>query len=132
MALMNTDELNALSQRTIACAFAVHSELGNGFLEKVYENAMCVELEKNGLKFERQKPLNVFYAGTLVGEFQADIVVENALILELKAIKSLTDAHAAQCINYLKATGLPLCLLINFGEARACVKRFINTNQFSR
>lgn len=127
MTQIAADELNALSQRVIACAFAVHSELGNGFLEKVYENALCVELEKNGLKIERQKPLNVFYAGTLVGEFQADIVVENALILELKAVSALTDAHGAQCINYLKATGRPLCLLINFGEVRARVKRFINT-----
>ena len=125
--LMNTDELNALSQRAIACVFAVHSELGSGFLEKVYENALCVELEKSGLRFETQKPVNVFYSGRLVGEFVCDVLVEGKIILELKSVKALTDAHAAQCINYLKATRLPLCLLVNFGEPRARIRRFINT-----
>ena len=96
---MNTDELNALSQRVIACVFAVHSELGSGFLEKVYENALCVELEKSGLRFETQKPVNVFYSDQLVGEFVCDVLVEDKIILELKSVKALADAHAAQCIN---------------------------------
>lgn len=126
-----TDELNALSHRIIACVYSVHSALGCGFLEKVYENALCVELEKNGLKFETQKPVNVFYSGRLVGEFVCDLVVEDQVIVELKSVKTLADAHSAQCINYLKATGFPLCLLVNFGETRAKVKRFIKSSQKS-
>lgn len=125
---IETDELNALSHRIIGCVYAVHSELGCGFLEKVYENALCVEMRKVGLKFETQRPVNVFYAETLVGEFVCDLVVEGKVIVELKSAKTLTEVYAAQCINYLKATGLPLCLLVNFGEARAKVKRFIRSS----
>lgn len=127
IAQMTSEELNVLTHRIIACVYAVHSKLGCGFLEKVYENALCVELEKSGLKFETQKPVNVFYSGRLVGEFVCDLVIEDRVVVELKSVKTLTELHSAQCINYLKATGLPLCLLVNFGEARAKVKRFIKS-----
>ena len=127
MTQIDTDRLNAVTEKIIGCVFAVHNVLGSGFLEKVYERALCIELEKAGLSVEVQKPINVFYDKQLVGEFFADILVEGKIILELKSAKSLTEAHAAQCINYLKATSLPLCLLINFGGSRAEVKRFANT-----
>lgn len=127
MTQMDTDNLNAVTEKIIGCVFAVHNVLGNGFLEKVYERALCIELEKAGLSVESQQAINVFYDKQLVGEFFADILVEGKIILELKSTKSLTETHAAQCINYLKATGLPLCLLINFGASRAEVKRFANT-----
>ena len=126
MTALNTDELNALSQQIIGCAFAVHNVLGSGFLEKVYENALCIEFEKNGLDFEAQKSVNVYYDKKIVGEFTPDVLVAGKIILELKSAKAITEAHQAQCINYLKATGLPICLLINFGRERVELKRFIN------
>ena len=127
MTQIDTDRLSDVTEKIIGCVFAVHNVLGSGFLEKVYERALCIELEKAGLSVESQKPINVFYDKQLVGEFFADILVEGKIILELKSAKSLTEAHAAQCINYLKATALPLCLLINFGGSRAEIKRFANT-----
>ena len=103
--------------------FKVSNTLGPGFLEKVYENALAHELRKAGLDFRQQYPISVLYDGTVVGEFLADLLVNEQVIIELKAVKNLDDAHLAQCLNYLKATGLPLCLLINFGTPRVQVKR---------
>ncbi|MCY2952386.1 MAG: GxxExxY protein [Planctomycetota bacterium] len=122
---MNTDEerLNGITERIIGCAFRVASNLGCGFLEKCYENALAYELRKIGLRVEQQVPLKVRYEDVVVGEYVADMVVEGVILVELKAIESLQTIHAAQCINYLAATGLPLCLLINFGK-RVQVKRF--------
>lgn len=121
-----TDELNALTEKIIGAVFAVHSRLGAGFVEKVYENALCIELRRCSLNFETQKPIKVFYRNEVVGDFFPDILVEEKILVELKAIKSLTDANSAQCVNYLRATSLPVCLLVNFGESRAKIKRFIN------
>ena len=101
-----------LSQRVIRCAFEVSNTLGSGFLEKVYENALCVEIEKDGLKFQAQKPITVNYKGSQVGEYVADIVVEDKLLLELKALSALCSSHDAQVMNYLKATSLPVCLSV--------------------
>ena len=122
---MNTDEstLNAITEKIIGCAYRVASRLGCGFLEKCYENALAYELRKIGFKVEQQVPLKVRYEEIIVGEYVADLIVEGAILVELKAIESLQTIHAAQCINYLAATGLPLCLLINFGK-RVQVKRF--------
>jgi len=122
---MNTDEekrFDWITEKIIACAFKVHNKLGSGFSEKVYENAMILELQKAGLPVSRQVPIQVRYDGTVVGDFIADLVVEGTIIIELKAIKALDELHYAQCINYLAATGLPVCLLINFGK-RVEVKR---------
>lgn len=126
MKRMKTDALNKLTEKIIGAVFTVHSRLGSGFVEKVYENALAIELRNCGLVFETQKQIKVFYRNEVVGEFFADILVEEKILLELKAIKALTDLNSAQCVNYLKATQLPFCLLINFGEERAKVKRFIN------
>ncbi len=113
---MNTDgeRYNSITERVIGCAFRVGSRLGCGFLEKCYENALIYEIRKAGLTAEQQVPIKVWYDGIVVGDFYADIVVEGVLLIELKSAKALDTIHAAQCINYLSATGLPLCLLINF------------------
>src|SRR3954464_5763141 len=100
----------------------VASKLGCGFLEKCYENALAYELRKAGLSVEQQVPLKVWYDDVVVGEFVADLVVEGTVLVELKAIMGLDPIHSAICINYLAATSLPLCLLINFGK-RVDVKR---------
>lgn len=115
--------LNELTEKVIGCAFAVSNTLGCGFLEKVYENALTLELLKSGLDVIQQQPMNVLYNGVVVGEYFADIMVEKVLIVEIKALSALTDAHKAQIINYLKATGLKLGLLINFGRPKVEIKR---------
>lgn len=116
---------NELSQRVIGCAFEVSNTLGAGFFENVYEKALCVELEKSGLNFQCQKSVIVKYKDILVGEYITDIVVEDRLLLELKAVKSLYSEHEAQLMNYLKATGLSYGLLLNFGKPKLGIKRMI-------
>jgi GxxExxY protein len=128
---MNTDEhrfdeerLNAITEKVIGCVFRVANKLGCGFLEKVYENALAHELRKAGLYVEQQYRLIVRYDGVVVGDYVADLLVEGAVLLELKALKALEDVHYAQCINYLRATRLPICLLVNFGRPKVQIKRF--------
>ena len=111
-----------LTERVIGCAMKVHNTLGAGFLEKVYENALVHELRKNGFQVEQQKPIPVMYDNVCVGDYIADLIVEGVILVELKAIQTLDTIHSAQCINYLAATKLPVCLLINFGK-RVEVKR---------
>lgn len=114
---------DALTEKIIGCAYTVANTLGAGFLEKVYENALSHELRKQGLEVSEQSQIAVHYDGVVVGDFIADIVVEGKVIVELKAISALNDLHMAQCLNYLKATGLKVCLLLNFGRAKVEVKR---------
>ncbi len=102
------------------------NQLGCGFLEKVYENALVHELRKAGLSVAQQDGIKVHYDDIIVGEYTADLLVEGAVVVELKAVKTLDGVHAAQCINYLKASGLQLCLLLNFGEPRVEVHRLAN------
>jgi GxxExxY protein len=128
--LMN--RLNQISEKVIGCAFTVSNTLGAGFLEKVYENALAHELRKAGLHVEQQRGITVHYDGVVVGEYAADLFVENSLLVELKAAKSLEDIHLAQCLNYLKATDLTLCLLINFGTPRVQIKRVIHNHRQTR
>ncbi len=123
---MNADELNSLTEQIIGCAYVVSNGLGCGFLEKVYENALDHELRKAGLEVQRQFPIQVRYDGEVVGEYTADLLVEGDVLVELKAVKDFDDVHMAQCLNYLKATGLKLCLLLNFGKPRVDVKRVVN------
>ena len=122
---MDADEIrtNALSERIIGCAFRVLNTLGPGFLEKVYENALAHELRKAGLTVAQQKGITVYYNGIPVGDYIADLVVEGTVVVELKASKALDPAYTAQCINYLKATGLHLCLLLNFAKPRLQIHR---------
>ncbi|HZK07433.1 MAG TPA: GxxExxY protein [Bacteroidales bacterium] len=105
-----------LTSHIIGCFYKVYNELGYGFLEKVYENALKIELEKEGLTVERQKPISVLYQNVVVGEYFADLVVENKVIVELKAAESLCEEHEFQLINYLKATEIEVGLLLNFGK----------------
>ena len=114
-----------ISQRVIRCAFNVSNTLGAGFLEKVYENALCVEFEQKGIRFQAQKPIVVQYNGVRVGEYIADIVVEDRLLLELKALSTFSSSHDAQVINYLKATNLSVGLLLNFGRPKLGIKRIV-------
>ena len=123
---MDREELNDLTHRIIGCAYEVGNSLGCGFLEKIYENALCHELSKKGLNVEQQRKIEVRYDGIVVGEFAADLLVEESVIVELKATKDFDQIHMAQCLNYLKATGLPICLLINFGTPKVAVKRILN------
>ncbi len=122
-----------LSHRVIACAFEVSNTLGAGFLESVYEKALCVELRRQQLNFEAQKSVPVSYKGVRVGNYVADIVVENKLLLELKAVSVMDSVFEAQLMNYLKATGLTHGLLLNFGRPKLGIKRIIwNHNETSR
>ena len=116
---------NELSQRVIGCAFEVSNTLGAGFLEQVYEKALCVELENEGLSFYCQKPVAVKYKGVIVGDYVTDIIVEDSLLLELKAVSVMPAVYQAQLINYLKATGLSHGLLLNFGTPKLGIKRMI-------
>ncbi len=104
-----------LTKQIIGAFYTVYNGLGYGFLEKVYENALALELRKSGFYVEQQKSMGVYYDGQLVGEYFADIVVDELVILELKAVREISDEHEAQLLNYLKATTMEVGLLFNFG-----------------
>jgi len=106
-----------LSQKIISCAYNVHNGLGQGFLEKVYKNALSIELEEAGIKHKVEAPLNVSYHGRIVGEYFADIIVDNKIIVEVKAVTRINPVHEVQLVNYLKATGINLGLLVNFAKS---------------
>jgi GxxExxY protein len=118
---------SGLTQRIIGAAMAVHSELGPGFLEKVYETALAYELETSGIRFRAQSPIPVVYKKQPVGMYFADLLVEDAVICEIKAIEALQPAHEVQIVHYLKATGIPVGLLLNFGSRRLQVRRRVST-----
>ena len=118
-------ETDKITEAVIGAAYAVSNELGCGFLEKVYENALVHELKKAGLTVKQQYPVDVCYDGVVVGEYVADLLVEETLLVELKAIKALDNVNLAQCMNYLKGTRLSLCLLINFGNPKVEVRRIV-------
>ena len=123
---ISREELNRLTERIIGCAFTVSNTLGCGFLEKVYENALVIELTKNGLNAKQQVPIEVTYDGFNVGDYTTDILVEDKVILELEVVKELDDVHFAQCINYLKGINLNVSLLLNFAKTKLEIKRLIN------
>ncbi len=106
-----------LSYKIIGLAMEVHRELGFGFLEKVYENAMMIMFGKK-YQAEQQAPINVYFQKSVVGEFYADILADDQIILELKSVDKIADAHRAQTLNYLKATGKKLAIILNFGKER--------------
>ncbi len=105
-----------LTQQIIGCFYEVYNVLGYGFLEKNYENAMMIELRRHSLTCHQQMPIEVLYTGEIIGDYYTDILVENTVILELKAAKSIAEEHEAQLINYLKATSIEVGLLLNFGS----------------
>lgn len=114
-----------LSFAIVGAAMEVHRQLGVGFLEAVYQKALAYELTLRGIPFEEQKVLSVYYKGQLVGEYQADFVVDGKIVLELKSVSAISNAHMAQARNYLAATGLRLAILINFGAASLETKRVV-------
>jgi GxxExxY protein len=125
---MNADEreyLDSLSERVIGAAFDVANTLGAGFLEKVYERALLIELAARGLHATAQTSLAITYKGRSVGEYFVDILVEDVLVIELKCVERLANEHTAQCINYLRASGRTLCLLINFHRPKVEWKRIV-------
>ena len=124
---MHADEnrINRITEKVIGAAFRVGNALGYGFLEKVYANAVVHELGKTGLKVRPQYPVPVYDDGVTVGDFVCDLLVEDIVLVELKSVRGWNDIHTTQCLNYLTATKLPLCLLINFGP-RVEIKRYAN------
>ena len=119
------EELDSLTRQIIGAAFRVSSTLGQGFLEKVYENSLVHELRKAGLHVEQQRPVQVRYDGEIVGDYITDILVERSIVLEITASEGLDRSHYSQCANYLRATGLRVCLLLNFGNPRLQLKRIV-------
>ena len=117
-----------LTDKIIRCAYTVHNELGVGFLEKVYQNSLAVELSEQNIKYRQEAALSVLYKNKVVGEYIADFVVENRVIIELKAVSSLVPAHEVQLVNYLKATRLEIGLLINFGKSVTVKRRIFTLN----
>ncbi len=125
---MNEDERSALNETTrriIGAAYEVANNLGCGFLEKVYENALAHELGQIGLSFEQQKSVSVYYRRAVVGVYTADLLVNATVVVELKAVKAIDEIHEAQCLNYLKATGQRVCLLLNFGSPKLQIRRLV-------
>jgi GxxExxY protein len=125
--MVNLDEFNVLTHRVIGCAMTVHTRLGSGYLERVYQNALAIELKKHGIAFAMECEKAIYYDGIEVGMRRADFIVENRLLLELKAVAELTDVHFAQTINYLEAFRFDVGLLLNFGSKRLTYKRFIKS-----
>ncbi len=114
-----------LTEKILNACFEVSNELGAGFLESVYEKALLIALSGQELKAKEQVPLKVLFKNNIVGEFFADILVEDRVIIELKAVKSICPEHEAQLINYLKATGVKVGLLVNFGKQKLEWKRLV-------
>lgn len=127
---MDADErrlvVDSITEKIIGAAHQVSNTLGCGFLEKVYENALAIEISKRGMQLVQQQVIDVRYNDIVVGQYIADMVVEDLVVIEAKAVKCLDDIHRAQCLNYLKATGMTVCLLINFGTPKVDVKRIVN------
>jgi GxxExxY protein len=121
----NQEDLDQLTYKINGAIFEVNRVLGTGFLEKVYENALILELRRQGMKAENQAPIVVSYKGDVVGEYTADILVEDKVILELKAVDKIQKVYEAQLLNYLKATGIKVGLLVNFKYPKAEIKRMI-------
>ena len=119
---MTEMELDKITEKIIGCTYRVSNNLGIGFVEKVYENAHAHEMRKDGLRVVQQHPIKVVYDGIIVGEFFVDLLVEDRVLVELKAVSELTSEHLAQALNYLRASRLPACLLINFGKPRIQIR----------
>ena len=117
-------DINSLIHTIIGAAYTVHNTLGAGFLESVYENSLKIELEKLSIKTKAQHAIHVYYANQIVGDFKADLYIEDCLIIELKAVQTLAPIHEVQLVNYLVATGIDHGLLINFGKSVEVKRKF--------
>ena len=114
---MNEYKYSEITEKIIAAAYTVHNQLGYGFVEKVYKNSLLIELTNSTLNCRAEVPMQVFYRNRLVGEFCADIVVDDKVVVEIKAVGKIDPAHEVQLVNYLKASGISVGLLINFGKS---------------
>lgn len=124
-------EFEQITKKIIASAYSVYNKMGFGFLESVYEKCLQIELAKHGLKVESQKSITVTYEDQVVGEFKADLLVEEQIIIELKSVRNVTMIHEAQLVNYLVATDKPVGLILNFGEQKVDVRRKVrDLNQY--
>lgn len=112
-----------LTEKIIGAAYAVYNKIGFGFLESIYENCLLIELRKAGLEARQQEPITVYYDNEVVGQFKADVLVEDTVIVELKSVSTLVIAHEVQLVNYLVATGKPVGLLVNFADKGVEIKR---------
>ena len=119
-------EFEELSNKIIKSAIELHKKLGPGFLESIYQIALPIQLRKDGLNVETQKEIKIYYDGHEIGIHRLDLMVENEIIIELKAVKEFNDSHIAQVMSYLKATGLKVGLLLNFAKATLGIKRVVN------
>ena len=117
-----------LTKQIIGIYYNVHNELGYGFLEKVYHNAMVIELKKNGFEIENKKKINVYYKNDLVGEYVPDIIVNNSVIIELKTVEYLLEVHESQILNYLKATSCEVGILLNFEKNPQFIRKIFTNN----
>jgi GxxExxY protein len=126
---MNTNKkkilYKELSYKIIGLAMEVYNKLGYGFLEKVYENALMILFKREGIKAEQQVPIKVYFEGKVVGDYVADILIENKIIIELKSVENIINAHKAQVLNYLSATGVHLGIILNFGKEELTFERFV-------
>lgn len=121
-----------VTQKIIKAFYQVYNTLGYGFLEKVYENEIIIELKSMGINVEKQKPIKVYYKEQQVGEYYADLIIEDVVIVELKAAESLCEEHEFQLINYLKATDIEVGLLLNFGKSPEIKRKVFSTKKYFR
>jgi len=127
---INLEEFNSITYKIIGCATKVHSTLGNGFQEIIYQRALEMEFENSQLFFEREKTMPVMYEGKQIGDRRVDFLVEHKVLVELKALTKVEDVHLAQALNYLEAFGLRVALLINFGAKKLEYNRLLNNKTF--
>ncbi|MCW3075048.1 MAG: GxxExxY protein [Flaviaesturariibacter sp.] len=118
-----------LTQKIIGCAMKVHSRMKNGYIERVYQKCMAIELQKAGVLYKEEIDMPIFYDDKIVGRRRADFIVDEKVVIEIKAITNLENEHIAQALNYLETSGLEICLLINFGSKSLQFKRLINENK---
>ena len=123
---MNNLKYHNITEKIIGASYNVHNTLGHGFLEKVYQNSLAIELRLLDFKVDIEKPIKVLYNGEIVGNYFADVVVDDKVIVEIKAVKDLSDIHEVQLVNYLKATGIEVGLLINFGTSVQIKRRVMD------
>ena len=121
-------EIDAITEKIIGCAYEVSNSWGSGFVEMVYQNALFHKIVSTGLCAKQEYQMKVFYEGVLVGEFFADLLVEEQVLVEMKAVRELDDLQVVQAMNYLKASGLPICLLLNFGRPKLEIRRLVPYN----
>ncbi len=117
--------VDSITKTIIGCAYTVSNSLGCGFLEKVYENALVSELNKQGLRVRQQQLVKIWYNGVVVGDYIADLIVEDSVLIEVKTVEHLGNTQTAQCLNYLRATGIRVGLLMNFETPRVEIKRLV-------